>query len=104
MTTNLSKTNRGPENATDFVIGKDNFDDLEFNPAMQPRLRHIYNKAKQKPVKQFVLADRPRVAYVCRVTLIEKGDRFTPRLAFSVRDKSGQISNEPASDGADNYK
>ena len=76
---------------TDFVIGEESFDELEFKPALQPSLRHIFNKVKKQPVKQFVLARRLRVAYLCRVTLIEKGDRFTPRLAFSIRDETGQI-------------
>ncbi len=89
---------------TDFVIGKESFDDLEFKPALTQRLHHIYNKVKQQPVKQFVLDKRLRVAYLCRVTLIQKEGRFTPRLAFSIRDETGNIASEPVPAGEDTYR
>jgi hypothetical protein len=79
---------------TYFVIGKDSFADLVFNPAQQPNLRHIFNKAKQQPVSEFVLAERPQVKYLCHVTLIETGGKFTPRLAFSTRDETGRLRGE----------
>ncbi|MGA9494995.1 MAG: Shedu immune nuclease family protein [Terriglobales bacterium] len=88
---------------TDFVIGEESFDELEFKPALQRSLRHIFNKVKKQPVKQFVLARKLRVAHLCRVTLIEKGDRFTPRLAFSIRDETGQIRSKRAAAGDDTY-
>ncbi|MFZ0276045.1 MAG: hypothetical protein WA254_09035 [Candidatus Sulfotelmatobacter sp.] len=57
------------DEATYFFIGKDSFADLVFNPARQPGLRHIFNKAKQASVKEFVLAEKPQVKYLCHVTL-----------------------------------
>jgi len=89
--------------ATYFVVGKDNLADLVFNPAMQPNLRHIFNRAKGLPVSEFVLAERPRVKYLCRVTLIEKGDKFTPRLAFSTRDETGKLKGERVAGGNETF-
>jgi hypothetical protein len=88
---------------TDFVIGEEKFEELEFKPALQRSLRHIFNKSKNQPVKQFVLARGLRVAHLCRVTLIEKGDRFTPRLAFSIRDETGKIWTKRVKAGYDTY-
>src|SRR5579883_389084 len=99
-----STTPSEPDIKTDFVIGQDNFDDLVFNPALGPKLRYIYNNAKQSPVKRFILADGQRVSYVCQVSLIEKDGHCEPRLAFSVRDKKqGKISAEPV-DEIDVYR
>src|SRR5450759_2543979 len=103
MSTGSSRVVSRPVTNTDFVIGEESFDELEFKPALKAKLRHIYNKAKQQPVKQFVLARQLRVAHLCRVTLIEKGDRFTPRLAFSIRDETGQIQVNRVAAGDDTY-
>jgi len=45
-------------------------------------------------IKQFILDSRPQVDYICQVNLIKKGDKFTPRLTFSVRDKSKKITEQ----------
>ena len=71
-----------------FYIGKDNFDDLEISPTEEGNFYYFLHKTKHKLIKQFVLDDRKLVRYICQVTLIKKGDKFTPRLAFSIRDKS----------------
>jgi Domain of unknown function (DUF4263) len=90
-----------PKNPNDFIVGQDDFRDLSFNPALQDSLRHIFNNATKQPVKAFVLSVRPQVKYECAVTLIEKGKKFTPRLALSVRDETGKIRKMRASPGAD---
>ena len=103
MSTVIPRKPMGSDATTYFVVGKDSFADLVFNPALQPNLRHIFNKAKQLPVSEFVLAERPRVKYLCRVTLIETGDKFTPRLAFSTRDETGKLRGERIAAGAETY-
>jgi hypothetical protein len=79
-----------------FIVGTDNFDDLVFNPARQQNLRYIFNNARNCPVKQFVLAQKPQVSYLCQVAIIEKENRFTARLTFSVRDDTGRFRTERA--------
>jgi hypothetical protein len=91
------------DDATHFVIGKDSFADLVFNPALQPNLRHIFNKTKRQPVKEFLLAERPQVKYLCHVTLIEKRDKFTPRLVFSIRDGTGKLRTQRVDAGNETY-
>jgi hypothetical protein len=81
-----------------FVVQKHNFDDLVFNPALQENLRHIFNKATNSPVKQFVLYEKPSLDYCCQVTLIERGRKFTPRLTFSIRDKTGTLQAQRQTD------
>jgi len=71
-----------------FYIGRDNFEDLEISPTEEGNFYYFLHKTKHKLIKQFVLDDRKLVRYICQVTLIKKGDKFTPRLAFSIRDKS----------------
>src|SRR5713226_5495769 len=79
----------------DFVIGQDDFADLKFNPALGvDGLYYLYDKARQRQVKQFVLAADGKLRTVCRLTLLKKGDKFTPRLEFSKRDESNEISKE----------
>lgn len=80
----------------DFVIGKDNFSDLQINstPAIE-QFYYFFNQKERKLIKQFVLNEGKQVDYICRVTLIKKDDKFTPRLSFSVRDKTKKIVEEP---------
>jgi len=76
----------------DFIIGTDNFSDLQINstPAVEQFYYFFYQKDKRL-IKQFILDKKKQVDYMCRVTLIKKGDKFTPRLSFSVRDKTKKI-------------
>ena len=76
----------------DFVIGEDSFSDLQINPAATGSFYYFYNQKDRRLIKQFILLKKERVDYVCQVVLIKKGDKFTPRLSFSVRDKSGKIA------------
>jgi hypothetical protein len=79
----------------DFIIGQDDFADLRFNPALGvDGLYYLYDKARQRPVKQFVLAADGKLQTVCRLTLLKRGDKFTPRLEFSRRSESNEILKE----------
>lgn len=82
----------GWNNSEDFVIDKDGFADLQINsaPAVD-NFYYFYHSKQRRLITQFVLDDRPRVSYVCKVSLIKKGEKFTPRLSFSIRDKSEKI-------------
>jgi Domain of unknown function (DUF4263) len=83
-----------PRDDIQFTIGEDSFDELEVNPSPIDAFYYFFNKSNRKLVKEFVLSKRPQVDYVCVVKLIKSGDKFTPRLSFSVRDKSGRIQSE----------
>ena len=80
------------EKSDDFIIGKDNFSELQINstPAIEQFYYFFYQKDRRL-IKQFVLNEGKQVDYICRVTLIKKDDKFTPRLSFSVRDKTKKI-------------
>lgn len=82
----------------DFAIGEDNFSDLQVNPTATGNFYYFYNQKDRRLIKQFVLLKKERVDYVCHVVLIKKGDKFTPRLSFSVRDKSGKIAHRASSE------
>lgn len=86
------------EKSDDFVIGKDNFSDLQINstPAIE-QFYYFFHQKDRRLIKQFVLNEGKQVDYICRVTLIKKGDKFTPRLSFSVRDKTKKIVEESES-------
>jgi hypothetical protein len=76
----------------DFVLGQDRFEDLEIRPAITHDLHHVFDKARNLPVRQFVLLAKKRVTYLCGVTLVEKGGRLTPRLELSIRDETGHLA------------
>ncbi len=80
------------EKSDDFIIGKDNFSELQINstPAIEQFYYFFYQKDRRL-IKQFILSEGKQVDYICRVTLIKKDDKFTPRLSFSVRDKTKKI-------------
>lgn len=80
------------ERSNDFIIGKDNFSDLEINATQViENFYYFFNKKNRKLIKQFVLSEGKEVDYICRVILIKKNDKFTPRLTLSVRDKVKKI-------------
>jgi len=81
----------GLNKSKDFVIGEDNFSDLQINPTAIQNLYYFSNRKNNSIVKKFILQEKERVDYICQVTLIKKGEKFSPRLAFSTRDKSGKI-------------
>jgi len=83
------------EKSEDFVIGKNNFSDLQINstPAIE-QFYYFFNQKGRNLIKQFILNEGKQVDYICRVTLIKKNDKFTPRLSFSVRDKIKKITEE----------
>ncbi len=79
------------ESNADFIIGTDNFNDLQIHGTPINSFYYFFNKVQRKLIKQFILDKREKVNYVCRVLLIKKGSKFTPRLAFSVRNNQGSI-------------
>ncbi len=76
----------------EFFIGKDSFDNVEIHPTpSNDDFYYFYDKVDKRLIKFFILNERERVDYVCQVVLIKKMDKFTPRLAFSIRNKYGVI-------------
>jgi hypothetical protein len=82
----------------DFIISVHDFADLQINaaPEVDKNFYYFYDRRQRRLIKQFILDERPRRITWCRVTLIKKGDKFTPRLAFSIRDKHGTIQTQSA--------
>jgi hypothetical protein len=76
---------RYPVFDTDFIVGKDGFEDIKVTPTAESNFYWFYNSSSQKLIKQFVLQEREQVDYLCQVTLVKRGDRFSPRLRFFVR-------------------
>lgn len=80
------------QKSEDFIIGKDNFSDLEINstPSIE-QFYYFFHRQERRLITQFVLSEKKQVDYICRVNLIKKADKFTPRLSLSVRDKNKKI-------------
>lgn len=72
---------------TDFVIGKDDFQDLEIRSGnSQDGFFYFYNAKKQRLVKQFILTEtKTGIKTCCTVAFIEKSGRYTPRLELTKR-------------------
>ncbi len=91
MGTNLDNDNWIQSSDDNFNIGEETFNDLEIHPTPINNFYYFFNKSKNKLIKQFVLEKKAKVDYICKVILIKKGDKFTPRLSFSVRNRAGKI-------------
>jgi hypothetical protein len=73
---------------TDFVVGHDDFDEISIHPKLHSNYYWLYHNEKRRKIRYFVLdTTRPRVLYMCQVTLIKKANRFSPRLHFTIRDR-----------------
>src|SRR5690242_14564850 len=88
-----------PTKSDEFVIGTHKFSDLQINPApeVDKNFYYFYDWRHRRLIRQFILDELEDRIYCCRVRLIKKGDKFTPRLAFSVRDKHGTIQTSSSS-------
>lgn len=76
----------------DFLVGEDDLSNLKINPTELDKFYYFYHQRDRRLIKQFILLNKDRVDYVCQVILIKTGEKFTPRLSFSVRDKTGKIA------------
>jgi hypothetical protein len=75
----------------DFVVDVDDFGNLETRHAENTEFWYFFLKNEKRLIKQFVLERRKNVDRLCCVTLIKAGEKFTPRLTFSVRDNTKTI-------------
>ncbi|MFS2028966.1 Shedu immune nuclease family protein [Curtobacterium sp. CT11-45] len=74
-----------------FDFERDSLLDIEIHPTASP-FNYFYNAERRTLIKQFLLAESPRVRLYVTVTLITSGDRFTPRFRFWKRDtQAGKI-------------
>ncbi|MFF4819990.1 Shedu anti-phage system protein SduA domain-containing protein [Kitasatospora sp. NPDC001309] len=74
--------------STDFDVVRQDFSDLEIRSAADGGFRYLYDTRANRPVTDFVLDDRPQVATLCNVTIIRKGDTYSPRIKLWKKDKS----------------
>ncbi len=77
-----------------FIVGKDSFNDLEIHSTPIDNFYYFFNKRGNKLIKQFILNKKDQVDYICKVTLIKRDEKFTPRLAVSVRNIKRKIIKE----------
>lgn len=64
-----------------FIVGDDDFADLEFNPTDDGSGFHwFYDRARSRLVTEFVLDRTPQTLTYCEVKLIASGQTFEPRL------------------------
>ncbi len=81
-------------NNDSFIVGKDSFDDLEIHPTPENNFHYFFSKKDNKLIKQFILNKKDKVDYICKVVLIKKDEKFTPRISVSVRNVTGKIIEE----------
>ncbi|WP_327118767.1 DUF4263 domain-containing protein [Streptomyces sp. NBC_01341] len=86
---------RLPFSTTEFDVTCGDFADLEIRGSQDSSgFHYLYDTRARRMITDFVLDDRPRVATLCNVTIIKKGDTFTPRIKLWKRDKrkAGEVS------------
>jgi len=86
--------------STDFQIGTDRFEDLEIRASGSEGFHYFYDKRRRSLIKRFLLGESAQRKVFCEVTLIQKADRFEPRLAFSRRTAEGEIVKEATGDSS----
>jgi hypothetical protein len=69
----------------DFYVDRDDFSKLEIKPTGNDSF-YYFSKGTGF-IKHFILLEKETVIYCCSVTLIKKDDKFSPRIAFSIRKK-----------------
>ncbi|MFN3256364.1 MAG: Shedu anti-phage system protein SduA domain-containing protein [Ilumatobacter sp.] len=84
--------NRG----TDFLVGTDDFADLEIRPAGNgTSFYYFFHRGRGSLITDFILETKPQTLKLCSVKLIAKGNgRFSPRLDFAVRNKTNRAIEE----------
>ncbi|MEK7534681.1 MAG: hypothetical protein AAB600_05105 [Patescibacteria group bacterium] len=75
-------------------MGNDDFSSLEIHPTPSNGFYYFFYQKENRLIKRFVLLEKDRVDYLCTVVLIKKNDKFSPRLALSIRDKRRKILEE----------
>ncbi|MEU5184833.1 Shedu anti-phage system protein SduA domain-containing protein [Streptomyces longwoodensis] len=86
---------RLPFTTTEFDVTRGDFADLEIRGSQDSSgFHYLYDTRARRMITDFVLDDRPRVATLCNVTIIKKGDTFTPRIKLWKKDKkkAGEVS------------
>lgn len=79
---------RLPFSTTEFDVTRRDFADLEIRSSQDSSgFHYLYDTRACRMVTDFVLDDRPQVATLCNVTIIKKGDTFTPRIKLWKKDK-----------------
>ncbi|MER7684941.1 Shedu anti-phage system protein SduA domain-containing protein [Streptomyces sp. NPDC097610] len=79
---------RLPFTTTEFDVTRRDFSDLEIRRSQDNTgFHYLYDTRARRMVTDFVLDDRPQVATLCSVTIIKKGDTFTPRIKLWKKDK-----------------
>src|SRR6266567_5542458 len=81
---------------TELQVDGGDFTKLEVRDAGKGTgFHYFYDTASRRLIKDFVLHDGPQVATLCRVTLIKKGAKFSPRIRLWKRDKSRPGPDQP---------
>ncbi|MEV5980889.1 hypothetical protein [Streptomyces sp. NPDC052114] len=86
---------RLPFSTTEFDVTRRDFTDLEIRGSQDSNAFHyLYDNRARRMITDFVLDDRPQVATLCSITIIKKGDTFTPRIKLWKKDKkkAGEVS------------
>ncbi|MFJ1562496.1 Shedu anti-phage system protein SduA domain-containing protein [Streptomyces mirabilis] len=86
---------RLPFSSTEFDVTARDFTDLEIRGSQDGSgFHYLYDTSARRMITDFILDDRPQVATLCSVTIIKKGDAFTPRIKLWKKDKkkAGEVS------------
>lgn len=74
---------------SDFDVENGDFGQLEIRKIQNGSgFHYFYDTVSHRLIKNFRLDNRPRVATLCEVALIRKGELLTPRVRFWKRNKS----------------
>jgi len=77
-----------PFTSTEFDVTRGDFTGLVIRSSQDNQgFHYLYDTRTRRMITDFVLDDRPQVATLCSVTIIKKGDAFSPRIKLWKKDK-----------------
>lgn len=81
-------TQKQDYNNTDFIVGIDSFENLQIDKTENKTGFCFFKNIEKGLVKRFILKRTGQTDRVCVITLIKKGERFTPRFEFLICNNS----------------
>lgn len=75
--------------STEFSVSDGDFSALEIRDSGNSSgFHYFYDTHARRLITDFVIEDRPQVSTLCQVTLIKKGDTYSPRIRLWKKDKT----------------
>jgi hypothetical protein len=81
--------------STEFSVKSGDFSLLEIRDGSDDGFCYFFDTKSNRLITDFVIEDRDQVATLCQVTMIKKGDEYSPRIRLWKKDKTKSAKKTP---------